>query len=264
MLKVSIPNWAKFNPRADRVNYSWLRFENKFFHDQKVFKLTDSERVLYIFLLCEASQANSGELEILPDYIGALLGHTPSQVIANIQKLNSCGLVTADCRHHDGIMTAECRQSDGTTTAYVTRRDETRHDDTGPEELTPKLKPKREARDAGLTIPTWEAYRDGYQRRYGVAPIRNTTVNGKLAHFVRRLGASEAPLVAEFYLAHNSARYLQAGHSVGLMLQDAEKLRTEWATGTQITQAQVRQVEQAGHNAQVAADYLARKHGGAL
>lgn len=261
MISITIPNWAKFNPRADRANYSWLRFENKFFHDQEVFKLTDSERVLYIFLLCEASKANKGELSILPEYIGAILGHSVSQVIANIQKLNERGLVTADCRHYDGVMTAESRQSDGVTPRYETRRDVTERNETN-EEIAPKL--KRESSEAGLTVPTWEAYREGYLKRYGVAPIRNTTVNGKLAHFVRRLGAAEAPLVAEFYLQHNSARYQQAGHSVGLMLQDAEKLRTEWATGRQITQNQARHLESASHNLQVAVDYLAKKQGGVL
>ena len=39
----------------------------------------------------------------------------------------------------------------------------------------------------GKTIATWEAYRDSYQRRYGVPPVRNATVSSQLLNFIKRL-----------------------------------------------------------------------------
>lgn len=83
----------------------------------------------------------------------------------------------------------------------------------------------------GVTVPTWTAYEAAYQRRYSVAPVRNKTVNGVLAQFVSRVGAEEAPKIAEFYVGHNWKLYVNAVHPVQLLLRDAEKLRTEWATG---------------------------------
>jgi hypothetical protein len=84
-------------------------------------------------------------------------------------------------------------------------------------------------------LRTWEFYENAYLSRYGVNPVRNAKINGQIRQFVERLGAVEAPLVARFYLSHNSAKYVSNAHPVGFMLLDAEKLRTEWLRGKQIT-----------------------------
>lgn len=94
------------------------------------------------------------------------------------------------------------------------------------------------------TSQTWEAYSVSYLQRYGTKPVRNATVNGQLAHLVGRLGAEEAPRVAAFFLTHNNAYYVKKGHPIGLLLQDAEKLRTEWATDRKITGLEARSAEE--------------------
>lgn len=101
------------------------------------------------------------------------------------------------------------------------------------------------------SVPTWEAYRDAYQKRYGVPPVRNASVNSQLKNLVKRLGEEEAPLVAEFYLTHNDAFYIKCCHSVGMLLRDCEKLRTEWASGRKILGTQARDMERMQHNADV-------------
>ncbi|OFZ18521.1 MAG: hypothetical protein A2X94_00840 [Bdellovibrionales bacterium GWB1_55_8] len=110
-----------------------------------------------------------------------------------------------------------------------------------------ELLPARSDKKAGKTIVTWEAYRGAYEKRYGVAPVRNKTINSQLAHFTDRIGEVEAPLVAEFYLSHNDAFYVKSMHSVGLMLRDAEKLRSEWATGRKMTASAARSAESLDH-----------------
>jgi hypothetical protein len=100
-------------------------------------------------------------------------------------------------------------------------------------------KPKPEAK----TEQAWEAYSREYQHRYGVVPVRNAKVNGQLAQIVARLGAEDAPHVAAFFVHHNSSWYVSKGHAVGLLLNDAEKLRTEWATGRKVTSIAARQIE---------------------
>ena len=94
------------------------------------------------------------------------------------------------------------------------------------------------------TAEAWEWYASAYYRRYGVQPVRNATVNGQLAQFVKRLGAKEAPPVAQFYLSHNRGLYVNAKHPVSLMLRDCEGLRTEWATGHAVTESEARQTDQ--------------------
>lgn len=89
---------------------------------------------------------------------------------------------------------------------------------------------------------TWAAYERAYATRYSVPPVRNAKVNGMVARLVERLGA-EAPDVASHYLSNNSQFYVQSAHCVDLLLRDAEKLRTEWATGRRTTNGQARQLD---------------------
>ncbi len=63
--------------------------------------------------------------------------------------------------------------------------------------------------------------------------MRNAKVNGQMAQLLQRLGADEAPAVAQFFLSHKNLLYVRAMHPVDLLLRDAEKLRTEWATNRQ-------------------------------
>ena len=59
----------------------------------------------------------------------------------------------------------------------------------------------------------------------------------------------EAPFVAAFFVQHNAQYYVQKMHGVGLLLSDAEKLRTEWATGKSITATRSKQIDQTAANA---------------
>jgi hypothetical protein len=77
----------------------------------------------------------------------------------------------------------------------------------------------------------WTAYAEAYKERYSVDPVRNAKVNAQIAKLVGRLGADEAPGVARAYIANRNGLYVAAKHCVDLLLRDAEKLRTEWATG---------------------------------
>ncbi|MGB0972283.1 MAG: hypothetical protein ACPGVG_15185 [Mycobacterium sp.] len=90
---------------------------------------------------------------------------------------------------------------------------------------------------------TWTAYAEAYAQRYGATPVRNAKVNGQLAQLVARIPQAEAPDVARWYVAHSGARYVAAGHPVGLLLQDAEALRTEWVTGHRRTTTAAHQAD---------------------
>lgn len=92
-------------------------------------------------------------------------------------------------------------------------------------------------------IEAWNAYENAYTSRYGVHPVRNKTINSILKQVVVRLGINEAPLVAAFYLSHNDPFYVRKRHPVGLLLQDAESLRTQWATGTKATTGEMKNAE---------------------
>lgn len=106
------------------------------------------------------------------------------------------------------------------------------------------------------TADTWKAYGDAYQERYGTPPARNATVNGQMAQFVKRIGVEESPPVAAFYLTHQDAFYVKKMHPVGMLLADAEKLRTEWATQRQMTGGAARAIERKAVTASAANELL--------
>jgi hypothetical protein len=106
------------------------------------------------------------------------------------------------------------------------------------------------------TGETWTAYATAFAKRYGTDPVRNAKVNGMLKAVVDRLGATEAPQVAAFYVGHNRALYVSAKHVVDLLLRDCEGLRTEWATNRQVTSTQAMQTDRTQTNANAFAPLL--------
>ncbi|MHB1824089.1 MAG: hypothetical protein ACYCSY_02410 [Acidiferrobacter sp.] len=87
---------------------------------------------------------------------------------------------------------------------------------------------------------TWEGYAEAYQRRYGVAPVKNAHTERHVAQLIARLDPDEAAHVAAWYVGHNGALYVRAKHPTDLLLRDAEGLRTEWARGCQVTDQDAR------------------------
>jgi hypothetical protein len=125
------------------------------------------------------------------------------------------------------------------------------------EDSPPKPKrPPKVAKEPAPTTAVWDSYAAAYRRRYSTDPVRNAMVNGQLAQVVSRIGPDAAP-VAEFYLGHKNRFYVEKMHPVGLLLSDAEKLRTEWFTGRQVTQTQATQADRTQANFNAFAPLLA-------
>jgi len=102
----------------------------------------------------------------------------------------------------------------------------------------PKAKPKEER----LVIAgrVWEAYSAAYKLRYGTPPVRNALANTAIRRIIERLGAADAEQVVAHYVSMNKGWYVKKGHALPTLLVDAETVRTEWATGSQITDGAAR------------------------
>lgn len=100
------------------------------------------------------------------------------------------------------------------------------------------------------TGPTWAAYSEAFFARYGVDAVRNAVVNSQMLHFVERIGAAEAPDVARFYVEScSSSWYVKRCHAVGVLLQDAESLHTQWATRRPVTATDAAMADRTATNA---------------
>jgi hypothetical protein len=106
-----------------------------------------------------------------------------------------------------------------------------------PKPVSPGVAVATPAAAKAPSAETWDSYARAYSERYGAVPVRNAKVNGQLAQFVARVGAQEAPSVARFFVGHQGQFYVRSMHSTDSLLRDAEKLRTEWATNRQTTNA---------------------------
>ncbi len=111
-------------------------------------------------------------------------------------------------------------------------------------DLDAGVKPRApQKRKTAKSTPTWEAYSLAYTERYGAGPVRNSKANALCCQLVDRLGTEEAPKVAAFYLRSQNRWYSTKGHAIGPLVADAEKLRTEWATGNQLTETAAREAD---------------------
>ena len=90
----------------------------------------------------------------------------------------------------------------------------------------------------------WDAYASAYLDRYRTEPVRNAKVNGQFAQLAKRLPGDEIEHVVRWYVASNAALYVRSKHCVDLLLRDCEGLRTEWATGSRMTDTEARQIDQ--------------------
>lgn len=109
---------------------------------------------------------------------------------------------------------------------------------------------------------TWANYSAAYAGRYGTDPVRNAKVNTQVKQLVQRIG-SEAPDVAGWFVAHPGGFYVQRMHDFGALLADAEKLRTEWATGRVMTSTAAKQSDRRGAMASAVSNLLAECGGNA-
>jgi hypothetical protein len=110
---------------------------------------------------------------------------------------------------------------------------------------------------------TWASYANSYFDKYNTEPVRNAKVNSQVKDFVKRLGYEESPHVAAWFLTHTSAFYVQSGHVFGSLAKDAEKLRTEWATGKTMNGNRARQVERAGSMVDVVNEIISERQAAA-
>lgn len=105
------------------------------------------------------------------------------------------------------------------------------------------LAAKARAAAESKSAPAWWAYVAAYRTVYAVEPVRNAKTNAQMAAFVSRVPLAEAPAVAAFYVRHKNKFYVLKRHPVGLLLQDAEGLYTQWKTKRSVTASQAAQID---------------------
>lgn len=239
MQYLSVKNFEKYQHYKKR-RPPWIKFYRELLDDYEFLQLPDAAKWQYCGLLLLAS-IHGNRVPLNLEWIQSQLGcHTPLDIV-NHQFLKDH--VLASRKHRASVMLEH------SVSVSDSVRDRSSSD---PTLQTPKRKSLQEGKESeegkhltnGKSAETWLAYALAYEGRYHAQPVRNAKVNGMLARLVERLGITEAPQVAAFYVTHNRALYVQARHPTTLLLRDAEGLRTEWATGVKSTQLEAKSAEQ--------------------
>jgi hypothetical protein len=121
-------------------------------------------------------------------------------------------------------------------------KDKDVHKDVHKDVDLPKAHNKTSNAEKMLRSEIWKSYRQAFVERYAVEPVRNAKTNSQVSQIAARLGA-EGVEVVKFFVSHNDSFYLQRQHQLGLCLNHAESLRTQWARGVPVTSQQVRSFE---------------------
>lgn len=107
---------------------------------------------------------------------------------------------------------------------------------------SPKRKVEVVEAEKDLNKKVWESFKNSYESRYKVEPVRNASINAKISQLAKRLGPDSIEIV-KFFVFHNEPFYLKNLHAIGLCLKDAESLHTQWKRGKAITSSDVRAFE---------------------
>lgn len=194
------------------------------------------------------------------DEYGYIPSFTAHQVINNRESASTlpdpyeCETIPFEIRDFDASATREERVSDAQTTPLEHAQGEGKGREgkgKGRERkegsaAVPATATRKKAEPNPLNLATWEAYAAAFFDRYGTEPVRNAKTNSQIANLVKRLG-EEAPEIAAFYVSHNKGWYVQKMHAVDYLLSDAESLRTQWATNTQMTESKARTADRLGN-----------------
>jgi hypothetical protein len=110
-----------------------------------------------------------------------------------------------------------------------------------------KVKAQKPGAEKAPTSATWEAYTDAFYARYQIHPDRDAKTNGQLMQVLKRFGAENSPHIVRFYLTLNNRNYIEKRHSVGLLLIDAETIRTNWKLGQGVTATEAMNVDKSAN-----------------
>jgi len=108
-MEIEIINWDKYNPKRDQTTYTWLRLNNDFAADQKLYGLSPQQKYAFIIILCECSKHNASKITLEPEWLSYICSVSQTEINELLIYLEKKGIAsvgdrtlphtTADVRH---------------------------------------------------------------------------------------------------------------------------------------------------------------------
>ena len=116
-ITVTIGNWESYKGRGDVKHNSWFRCSNRLLEDPDFYKWKPEELLVWIYIMSQASQKNSGAVRINFEHAERVSRLKRATVLSAIEKLESLGIAAA------GVTDAvRARNADGTDTCATDRQ----------------------------------------------------------------------------------------------------------------------------------------------
>jgi hypothetical protein len=232
-MRYKIKNWHDYQHYKNR-SPAWIKLHNSLLTSEAWVMSDDPTKTLIVasMLLAARNEENDGTFNGDPEYVKrfAYLNATPNFKpliqFGFIELVQDASNTLANC------YTEKRREEESREREEGEKEKRERREDSSDDAKASRLK----------NVAVWESYEKAYFNKYGVEPVRNAKVNSQIAQLRKRLG-DDAVHVAGWFLTHRNGWYTQKMHSLDCLLNDAEKLRTEWATGQQMTQSRATQVD---------------------
>jgi hypothetical protein len=230
-MRLTPRNWSDFQHYKNRCP-PWIRLHRKLLDNKDFQRLPVESRALAPMLWLLASESVDGVIDATLDDLAFRLRSSEPEITLALRPLVEKGFFSMEQDASSVLATRRQSAEPETEAERETEREAEAQFGQAAAAAKPKRagKPKAEPPASSLV---WVAYATAYRDRYGVEPVRNAPVNAQLAQVVGRIPASEAPLIAAWYVGLDDRFYVAAGHSTALLLRDCEALRTRWVTNRQ-------------------------------
>jgi hypothetical protein len=130
-IKLRFAKWEQYNKRAKEYkNPIWFSFQNDFATNRNFHDFTDQQRLIFIYLLCEASQQNdAGNLTIELAHFAYHTRQKEKDIVACVKKLAEKQIL--ETRDRTGIVAGSYRDRDlAVTEQNRTEQNKTEHNNT--------------------------------------------------------------------------------------------------------------------------------------
>lgn len=125
ILEIKISNWAKYNQRKkDYKRCWWFSFSNTFLEDPVIWSLSDSEKIAFIYLLCQASKSGSETVRVNFDQAKISANVLKKTILSVVEKLEKFEVLKIIWPASDQHLTSSRPASGGDLTTTEQNRTE--------------------------------------------------------------------------------------------------------------------------------------------
>lgn len=246
--EVEVRSWTKFNQRKDVKACSWFRLENSWVTDPDFYHMTPSQKLVWIFVLSEASKRSESVFRLNCVHAGRALNLRWNCIEPALRLFEKKSLVTLKCLSEENTS----KETEMLTVARVTRPSRRRNANvtlrTNERTLRTNEQEPPTATPLGTSVETAvvavnpeknsakeiiAAYCDAYMERYKCRPAISGKEAGIAKRLVKTLGRPACLALIGGYLRMDDGWFVTKHHDLATLEGNLNKVAVYLQTGGQ-------------------------------